>query len=186
MNRRLALLGLGGRREAGIKGIRVLAEQTLGFIGLGENSGEVARRMRMLGMRVLYYKRNRLSAADEQALGGVEYVSLDQLLAQSDFVSIHVPYGKETEKMIGRDALAKMKPDAYLVNSARGGIVDVEHATRDVRRDHDFRSRELRARVSRLWSSSDAGDSRDRSWSRGRENPHFRRRWARSPARRYS
>jgi phosphoglycerate dehydrogenase-like enzyme len=109
---------------AGIKGIRVLAEQTLGFIGLGENSGEVARRMRMLGMRVLYYKRNRLSAADEKALGGVEYVSLDQLLAQSDFVSIHVPYGKETEKMIGRDALAKMKPDAYLVNSARGGIVD--------------------------------------------------------------
>lgn len=109
---------------AGIKGIRVLAEQTLGFIGLGENSGEVARRMRMLGMRVLYTKRNRLSAADEKALGGVEYVSLDQLLAQSDFVSIHVPYGKETEKMIGQEALAKMKPDAYLVNSARGGIVD--------------------------------------------------------------
>jgi phosphoglycerate dehydrogenase-like enzyme len=111
---------------ASIRNIRVLAVHTLGLIGLGENSGEVAKRARMLGMRVLYYKRQRLSAEEEAALGGVQYVDLDGLLAQSDFVSVHVPYGKPTEKMIGREALNKMKRGAYLINTARGGIVDEE------------------------------------------------------------
>jgi phosphoglycerate dehydrogenase-like enzyme len=109
-----------------IRDIRVLAEHTLGLIGLGENSGEVARRARLLGMRVLYYKRHPLSHEEEVALGGVQYVGFDELLAQADFVSIHVPYGKQTEKMIGREALHKMKRGAYLVNTARGGIVDEE------------------------------------------------------------
>ena len=109
-----------------IRNIRVLAEHTLGLIGLGENSGEVARRARLLGMRVLYYKRHPLSTEEEAALGGVRYVDFDELLAQADFVSIHVPYGKDTEKMIGREALRKMKRGAYLVNTARGGIVDEE------------------------------------------------------------
>jgi phosphoglycerate dehydrogenase-like enzyme len=109
---------------AGIRGLRVLAEQTLGLIGLGENSGEVAKRARAFGMRVLYYKRRRLPAEEEAALGGVQYVSLDELLAQADFVSLHVPYGPATEKMIGREALARMKPGAFLVNTGRGGLVD--------------------------------------------------------------
>lgn len=109
-----------------IRDIRVLAEHTLGLIGLGENSGEVAKRARLLGMRVLYYKRHPLSNEEEAALGGVRHVDFDQLLAQADFVSIHVPYGKETEKMIGREALRKMKRGAYLINTARGGIVDEE------------------------------------------------------------
>ena len=108
------------------RNIKVLAENTLGLIGLGENSGEVAKRVRQLGMQVLYYKRQRLSKEEEAALGGVRYIDLDGLLAQSDFVSIHVPYGKPTEKMIGREALAKMKRGAYLINTARGGIVDEE------------------------------------------------------------
>ena len=80
----------------------------------------------MFGMHVLYYKRQRLSAEEEAALGGVQYVGFDGLLAQSDFVSIHVPYGKPTEKMMGREALGKMKQGAYLINTARGGIVDEE------------------------------------------------------------
>lgn len=109
---------------AGIRGLRVLTEQTLGLIGLGENSGEVAKRARAFGMRVLYYKRRRLPVEEEQALGGVEYVPLDRLLAEADFVSLHVPYGPTTEKMIGREALAKMKPGAFLINTARGGLVD--------------------------------------------------------------
>lgn len=111
---------------ASIRNIRVLAEHTLGFVGLGENSGEVAKRARMLGMRVLYYKRKPLSTEEETALGGVRYIDFEGLLAQSDFVSIHVPYGKPTEKMIGREALGKMKRGAYLINTARGGIVDEE------------------------------------------------------------
>jgi glyoxylate reductase len=107
-----------------IRDIRVLAENTLGFIGLGENSGEVAKRARSFGMRVVYYKRQRLSVEDEGALGGVEYLSLDELLTQTDFVSIHVPYGPATDKMVGRKELARMKPGAYLINTARGGVVD--------------------------------------------------------------
>ena len=109
-----------------IRNIRVLAEQTLGLIGLGENSGEVAKRARLLGMRVLYHKRHPLSNEEEAALGGVRYADCDELLAQADFVSIHVPYGRQTEKMIGREALRKMKRGAYLINTARGGIVDEE------------------------------------------------------------
>jgi len=109
-----------------IRNIRVLAENTLGFIGLGENSGEVARRARCFGMRVVYYKRRRLSIEDEIALGGVKYLPLDELLAQADFVSIHVPYGPETEKMIGSRELVKMKRRAYLINTSRGGVVDEE------------------------------------------------------------
>jgi phosphoglycerate dehydrogenase-like enzyme len=77
-------------------------------------------------MRVVYYKRRRLSIEDETALGGVEYVPLEELLAQTDFVSIHVPYGPETEKMIGNKELARMKPGAYLINTSRGGVVDEE------------------------------------------------------------
>ena len=107
-----------------IRDVRVLAEHTLGLIGLGENSGEVARRARAFGMAVVYYKRHRLSAREEAELGGVRYVTFDELLGQSDFVSVHVPYSPDTEKMIGRDALSRMKRGAYLINTSRGGIVD--------------------------------------------------------------
>jgi phosphoglycerate dehydrogenase-like enzyme len=109
---------------AGIRGFKVLAHSTIGFIGLGENSGFVAKRMRAMGMRVLYYKRTRLSAEQERAFGGVEYAPLDDLLAQSDFVSLHIPYGPPTEKFANAAFLAKMKQGAYLINTARGGILD--------------------------------------------------------------
>ena len=109
---------------AGIRNFKILSRSTIGFIGLGENSGFVARRMRDMGMRVLYFKRTRLSPEEESQFGGVSYAPLDQLLAQSDFVSLHLPYGKETEKFAGRDFFAKMKRGAYLINTARGGILD--------------------------------------------------------------
>jgi lactate dehydrogenase-like 2-hydroxyacid dehydrogenase len=108
----------------GIRNFRILARSTIGFIGLGENSGYVARRMRDMGMRVLYFKRTRLSAEDEKQFGGISYAPLDDLLAQADFVSLHIPYAKETDKFAGREFFAKMKRGAYLVNSARGGLVD--------------------------------------------------------------
>jgi len=107
-----------------IRNFKILSRSTIGFIGLGENSGFVAKRMRDMGMRVLYFKRTRLSPEEEKNFGGVVYAPLDELLAQSDFVSLHVPYGKETEKFAGRDFFAKMKPGAYLINTARGGILD--------------------------------------------------------------
>jgi glyoxylate reductase len=111
---------------AGIRGFHILAQSTVGFIGLGENSGFVARRMRDLGARVLYFKRTRLSPQDESQYGGISYAPLDELLAQADFVSLHLPYSKETDKFAGRELLSKMKRGAYLINSARGGIVDEE------------------------------------------------------------
>ncbi len=107
-----------------IRDIRVLAEHTIGFIGMGENSGHVASRLRSMGMRVLYYKRNRLSTEEEARLGGITYAPRETLLAAADFVSIHVPYEAATEKMVDADFLATMKKGAYLINSARGGIVD--------------------------------------------------------------
>lgn len=109
---------------AGIRNFKILSHSTIGFIGLGENSGFVARRMRSMGMRVLYFKRTRLSPEEEAGFGGVSYAPLDELLAQSDFVSLHIPYEKSTEKFAGREFFAKMKPGAYLINSARGGILD--------------------------------------------------------------
>lgn len=108
----------------GVRDLRVLAQHTAGFIGMGENSGLVARRLRMMGMTVLYYKRNRLTPAEEAELGGVVYAPRDELLARSDFVSMHVPYEPATEKMVDADFLSRMKPCAYFINTARGGIVD--------------------------------------------------------------
>jgi lactate dehydrogenase-like 2-hydroxyacid dehydrogenase len=87
---------------AGIRGFHILAHSTVGFIGLGENSGFVARRMRDLGARVIYFKRTRLSPQDKSQYGGISYAPLDELLAQADFVSLHLPYSKETEKFAGR------------------------------------------------------------------------------------
>jgi lactate dehydrogenase-like 2-hydroxyacid dehydrogenase len=109
---------------AGIRDIRVLSEHTMGFIGMGENAGLAARRLRAMGMRVLYHKRTPLSAAEEQELGGVVYVSREELLAQSDFVSVHIPYIPENEKFIDADFLSEMKKGAYVINTSRGGIMD--------------------------------------------------------------
>lgn len=109
-----------------VRGIRVLASQTLGLIGLGEIATEVARRGRGFGMRVVYTKRHPLSKEQEAALGGVTYLPLKELLTQADFISIHVPYGPDTDRMIGRDELARMKRGAYLINTSRGGVIDEE------------------------------------------------------------
>jgi phosphoglycerate dehydrogenase-like enzyme len=109
---------------AGLDGFRVLAQSTVGLIGLGEISGLVARRMRAFGARVLYYKRHRLTAEEERQYGGIEYAPLDVLLPQADFVSLHLPYHSGTEKVAGRAFFAQMKNGAYLINAARGGLVD--------------------------------------------------------------
>jgi glyoxylate reductase len=97
--------------------------QTLGIVGLGRIGEAVARRARGFGMRMLYTKRRRLDPAAEAVLG-VEYRSLDDLLRESDFVSVHAGLSPETVHLIGARELALMRPTAYLVNTARGPIVD--------------------------------------------------------------
>jgi glyoxylate reductase len=97
--------------------------KTLGIVGLGAIGEAVARRARGFGMRILYTKRRRLEPAREAALG-VEYRSLNDLLSEADFVSINAALSPETIHLIGERELKLMRPTAYLVNTARGPIVD--------------------------------------------------------------
>jgi D-3-phosphoglycerate dehydrogenase / 2-oxoglutarate reductase len=115
------------RRERGVdreafKGRNAQA-RTIGIIGLGEVGRRVARICgKGLDMRVLAYDPY-ISAADFRERGA-DADSLDELLARSDYVTVHCPYNAETKGMIGRRELALMRPDAYLITTARGGIVD--------------------------------------------------------------
>lgn len=99
-----------------------LQGKTLGLIGMGRIGAAVARRARGFDMRVLYYNRKRHPEAEAET--GALYVLLDELLAQSDFVSIHTPLNDETRHFINAERLRKMKPTAMLINTARGGAVD--------------------------------------------------------------
>ena len=97
---------------------------TLGIVGLGRIGQAVARRAAGFGMTILYANRTRLAPAVEEAAGGARFVSLDELLERSDFVSLHLPLGPTTRHRIGAAELARMKPTAILINTARGPIVD--------------------------------------------------------------
>ncbi|MGZ8263330.1 MAG: 2-hydroxyacid dehydrogenase [Burkholderiales bacterium] len=96
---------------------------TLGIVGMGRIGQAIARRAAGFEMRVLYHNRKAVAQDIERALKAT-WVSLDELLRQSDFVVLQVPYGPETHHLIGAAELAKMKPTAILVNSTRGGVVD--------------------------------------------------------------
>jgi gluconate 2-dehydrogenase len=96
---------------------------TLGIIGMGRIGQAVARRARGFDMRVVYNNRSRLDEATEKALGAT-FVDRDTLLAQADFVVVMAPYSPATHHLVGAAEIAKMKPTAILVNSARGGVVD--------------------------------------------------------------
>lgn len=97
--------------------------KTLGTIGLGAIGRATVNRARGFGMRVLYTKRQRLTLAEEEALG-VQYRSLPELLSESDFVVVNASYHPGTHHLIGPRELSLMKPTAYLINTARGPIVD--------------------------------------------------------------
>lgn len=95
---------------------------TLGIVGLGRVGQQVAKRARAFDMRILYHNRHRNLEA-EAALG-VEYASLEQLLAESHFVTLNVPLTPETTRLIGEPQLRQMRADAILINVARGPVVD--------------------------------------------------------------
>ncbi|HSE55727.1 MAG TPA: phosphoglycerate dehydrogenase [Nocardioidaceae bacterium] len=99
-----------------------LYEKTLGVVGLGRIGALVAARMAAFGMTVLAY--DPYVQPGRAAQAGVRLVSLDELLAESDFITVHLPKTPETVGLIGADALTRVKPSAVLVNAARGGIVD--------------------------------------------------------------
>jgi glyoxylate reductase len=98
--------------------------KTLGLVGGRGRIGQaVARRARGFGMRVIYCGPHRMSPEEEQRLG-MTWVPFDQLLAESDFVSLHPPLRPDTRHLINERALRRMKRSAYLINTARGPIVD--------------------------------------------------------------
>jgi len=115
-----------GWDPAGLLG-RDLAGATLGVIGLGAIGRSLAARGRGLGMRVLGWSRGRRRVA------GVEHASLGDLLARSDFVSVHVALAPQTRGLLGARELARMRRGAILVNTARGGIVDEAALARALR-----------------------------------------------------
>lgn len=115
-----------------------LQGKVLGIVGLGEIGRATARRARAFGMEIVYSGRRRAEPEVEQELGGARQLVLEELLAESDVVSLHCPLTDATRHLIDADALKLMRPEAYLVNTARGPVVD-ESALVDALRDGTIR-----------------------------------------------
>jgi len=110
--------------------------KTLGIVGMGTVGSHVARRAAACEMKIIYNKRSRLGPAEEFALGNAEYRSLEDLFAQSDFISINAGLTAATRGLVGEELISLMKPSAILVNTARGAILDeaaLERALREGR-----------------------------------------------------
>lgn len=101
----------------------VLYGKTLGIFGLGRIGKGVAARAKAFGMNVIYNSRTKLEDALEKELG-VKYVEFDELLKQSDVISLNPSYSKELHHLFNEEAFKKMRPSAYLVNTSRGPIID--------------------------------------------------------------
>ncbi len=95
--------------------------KTLGIVGMGRIGSALARRAKGFGMKVLYHNRKRVGKEREL---NAEYLDLDKLLRESDFVSIHVPLNKDTYHLMNEQRFRVMKSGAYLINTSRGQIVD--------------------------------------------------------------
>lgn len=109
---------------------------TLGIIGFGRIGQAVARRAQGFRMRILYSGRPKPEAAALEA----ENVSQDELLARSDFISLHVPLNAQTRHMIGREQFARMKPSAILINTARGPVIDQDALVEALREERIWRA----------------------------------------------
>ena len=99
-----------------------LLDKTVGIVGLGRIGALVAERLKGFGVTIIAY--DPYTTPTKAAQYGVRLVELDELLATSDFITVHLPKTAETMGLIGTDALAKVKPTVHIVNAARGGIVD--------------------------------------------------------------
>jgi glyoxylate reductase len=101
-----------------------LTGKRLAIVGMGRIGRALARRAQALGMRIDYHNRRPLGAADEAALGARYQPDLDAMLAEADVVSLHAPYTAETHRLIDRRRLALMRRESFLINTARGAIVE--------------------------------------------------------------
>ncbi len=116
-----------------LKGVEVF-EKTLGLIGMGKIGSHVAKVMKAAGMRIVAF--DPYLPAERAKQMGVELVELDELMASSDFISIHTPLTDQTRNLLDAEQLAKAKKGARLVNCARGGIVDEEALAKFVAAGH--------------------------------------------------
>ena len=98
-----------------------LVGKTIGIVGAGRIGAAVASRAKGFGMKIIYFSRRR---NDEMEKLGGEFASLEQLLKQSNFISLNVPLNDATRNLIGKKEIAMMKPNAILINTARGEVVD--------------------------------------------------------------
>lgn len=97
--------------------------KTLGIVGMGRIGQAVARRASGFNMRTLYYNRSRVDTDLEKELNA-EYTTFDDLLRESDFVTIHTPLNEDTKYLFGKDSFKKMRKNAILINTSRGPVVD--------------------------------------------------------------
>lgn len=104
---------------------RGLEGKILGVVGLGNIAQEVVRKAKAFDMQVVYFTPNR--SRDKEARSGAEFREFDRLLGTADFISIHAPLTEATRNMFTRDTFSKMKPTSFLINTARGAIVNEEH-----------------------------------------------------------
>ena len=93
--------------------------KTLGVVGAGHIGMEVIKVAKALGMNILIHTRT-----PKEDGNGIRYVSLDELLAQSDYISLHCPLNDKTKHLINKDTIAKMKPSAVILNTGRGGLIN--------------------------------------------------------------
>ena len=100
-----------------------LQNKTLGILGLGRIGGTLARRANAFDMKVSYHNRKRISKTKEKTLK-VKYTSFEKLITQSDIISIHIPYTKETNHLFDMKVFKKMKRSAFLINTSRGKIIN--------------------------------------------------------------
>ena len=111
-----------GAQSSHLEGV-ILSDKVLGLVGGGGRIGRaVARRARGFGMKLIYWSPRRKPESEQEL--GLTYVPFEQLLAESDFVSVHTPLTLETRHQIGARELSLMKPTAFLINTARGPIID--------------------------------------------------------------
>ncbi len=105
---------------------RCVGGKRLGIVGMGRIGQAVAHRARAFGMEVVYHNRNRLPPSIETMFGARHEPDLDRLFAEADIVSLHCPASPATRQLVNAERLAAMKPGAFLINTARGDLIDEE------------------------------------------------------------
>jgi glyoxylate reductase len=117
--------GWQGWSPTGMLGHRI-GGKTLGIIGFGRIGEAVALRAKAFGLNIIYNQRHRLPASVEEELGVGFEPDIDRLVSRADIISLHCPLTTETDKIINSERIALMKPDAYIINSSRGELIDEE------------------------------------------------------------